>query len=182
MKQIIRQQIKERLESIPKNPQVNKELLLVLQPLLDRATTIAIYHAHDLELNLCEVIAYSLDKGKRLYQPISYRETKHMLLMQYDPNYTNIFSDSGFVPANAYQWYNLDLILLPLIAADNLGARLGRGGGYYDTTLAEVINQVKRPILCGVGFDLQLIADPIPKNEWDIHLDYFASEQRFIKF
>jgi 5-formyltetrahydrofolate cyclo-ligase len=182
MKQIIRDQIKTQLktQSAIANEEAAKKLLVQLKPLLDTAAQIAVYHAHSCELHLSHVIDYCLSTEKHLYQPLSYRHAKHMLLTKYDANYPHIFSDKEFAPQNCYEWYNLDLILLPLIAVDKRGFRLGKGGGYYDTTLKDIH---KKPglILCGIGFDSQLI-EHIPNDDWDIRLDYFVSEKQLLKF
>jgi 5-formyltetrahydrofolate cyclo-ligase len=66
-----------------------------------------------------------------------------------------------------------DLILVPLIAIDARGTRLGRGKGHYDRGLVALRKTQAR--LIGVGWQLQLIAEPIPTDEWDVPLDAFAS-------
>ncbi|HLX55041.1 MAG TPA: 5-formyltetrahydrofolate cyclo-ligase [Aquella sp.] len=183
MKQPIRDQIKLQLKTytVKVREDAANNLLINLKPLLDNASTIAVYHAHGYELNLNNVIDYCVSNEKKLYQPLSYKHSKHMVLTKYNANYPQIFSEKEFVPETCFEWYNLDLILLPLIAVDKLGFRLGKGGGYYDTTLMDMQNNTSGPILCGVGFDSQLI-EHVPKNDWDTQLDYFASEKQLIKF
>ncbi|WP_308516616.1 5-formyltetrahydrofolate cyclo-ligase [Sphingomonas flavescens] len=66
-----------------------------------------------------------------------------------------------------------DLILIPLIAIDASGTRLGRGKGHYDRALVRLKKSGAR--LIGVGWSMQRIADIIPADEWDIPLDAFAS-------
>ena len=68
-----------------------------------------------------------------------------------------------------------DLILVPLIAVDGDGARLGRGKGHYD----RVIGRLKRAgaRLIGVGWPLQRLDYRIPADPWDVHLDGFASPE-----
>ena len=53
-----------------------------------------------------------------------------------------------------------DLILVPLIAIDGRGTRLGRGKGHYDRALARLRKSGAR--LIGVGWPLQRLADAIP--------------------
>ena len=181
MKHIIRDQIKAQLKTLVEKENSAKMLLKYLQPLLENASTIAVYHATVNELNLKDVISYCISQNKQLYQPVSYKSTRNMQLMKFEVSNTDIFSPEEFVPKNGSEWYNLDLILLPLVAVDKNGYRLGKGGGYYDATLANIMQNSKRPILCGVGFDCQLI-EHIPKNEWDIRLDYFVSDKQLLKF
>lgn len=183
MKHIIRNQIKEelRLISHATADSLSYAVLGQVRPLLDRANAIGVYHACSYELSLSNVIDYCLSSGKKLYQPVTYKKSRLMLLEPYDLNKSAIFSPEEFIPKHDYEWYNLDLILLPLIAASKTGYRLGKGGGYYDTTLASILGLDTRPILCGVGFDLQFV-DNIPADDWDIKLDYFASELQLVKF
>lgn len=158
------------------------KVLDYLKPLLDKANSIAIYHAHGFELNLFSVIDYSLKNNKKLFVPVSYRHRQEMLLTKYNATQTDIFMPDLFVPPDPiWKWYNLDLVLLPLVAVNHNGVRLGKGGGYYDVTLADVVKREQRPILCGVGYDCQLLND-MSVDSWDIRLDYFASEKELKKF
>jgi 5-formyltetrahydrofolate cyclo-ligase len=69
-----------------------------------------------------------------------------------------------------------DLILVPLIAVDGRGTRLGRGKGHYDRVLGPLRRKGTR--LIGVGWPFQRLADEIPRDEWDIPLEAFASPAR----
>jgi 5-formyltetrahydrofolate cyclo-ligase len=66
-----------------------------------------------------------------------------------------------------------DLILVPLIAIDGCGTRLGRGKGHYDRALVRLRKSGAR--LVGVGWPLQRLTETIPADDWDIPLDAFAS-------
>jgi 5-formyltetrahydrofolate cyclo-ligase len=68
-----------------------------------------------------------------------------------------------------------DLILVPLIAVDGRGTRLGRGKGHYDRVLAPLRRMGTR--LIGVGWTLQRIKDEIPRDPWDVPMDGFASPE-----
>lgn len=65
-----------------------------------------------------------------------------------------------------------DVVLLPLVAFDAAGYRLGYGGGYFDRTLAAC---VPRPLAIGVGFDLCAVPDIHPEAH-DIPLDLIVTE------
>jgi 5,10-methenyltetrahydrofolate synthetase len=65
-----------------------------------------------------------------------------------------------------------DVILLPLVAFDESGYRLGYGGGYFDRTLASL---TPRPIGIGVGFELARI-DTVRPTAYDIPLDVIVTE------
>lgn len=66
-----------------------------------------------------------------------------------------------------------DLVLVPLIAIDPRGSRLGRGKGHYDRALGRLKRAGSR--LIGVGWALQLLEDDFPADPWDVPLDAFAS-------
>ena len=68
-----------------------------------------------------------------------------------------------------------DLILVPLIAIDRNGTRLGRGKGHYDRALIRLKKSGAR--LVGVGWPLQRLDETIPADEWDVPLDAFASPE-----
>lgn len=65
-----------------------------------------------------------------------------------------------------------DIVLLPLLAFDAHGFRLGYGGGYFDRTLAAM---VPRPRAIGVGFELGRVADIGPQPH-DVRLDAVVTE------
>jgi 5-formyltetrahydrofolate cyclo-ligase len=66
-----------------------------------------------------------------------------------------------------------DLILVPLIAVDGRGTRLGRGRGHYDRVLARLRRSGAR--LVGVGWPIQRLTEDIPHDPWDVPLHAFAT-------
>ena len=76
-------------------------------------------------------------------------------------------------PARRHPVVEPDLVLVPLIAIDRRGTRLGRGKGHYDRALIHLKKTGAR--LVGVGWPLQRLSDTIPADEWDIPLNGFAS-------
>jgi 5-formyltetrahydrofolate cyclo-ligase len=76
-------------------------------------------------------------------------------------------------PAKRHPVVKPDLVLVPLIAVDGHGTRLGRGKGHYDRALATLKKSGAR--LIGVGWPIQRLTETIPHDPWDIPLDAFAS-------
>jgi 5-formyltetrahydrofolate cyclo-ligase len=76
-------------------------------------------------------------------------------------------------PAKRHPVVQPDLVLVPLIAVDGSGTRLGRGKGHYDRALVSLKKNGAR--LIGVGWSIQRLADAIPTDAWDVPLDAFAS-------
>lgn len=76
---------------------------------------------------------------------------------------------------------DMDVILLPLLAFDRSGRRLGTGGGWYDTSLAWLRDAPRpaTPLLVGVGYAFQEV-DAVPPEPWDVDLDYIATDAELI--
>lgn len=72
----------------------------------------------------------------------------------------------------------LDFVLVPGLAFDRSGNRLGRGAGFYDRFLAD---QSLAAVTCGVGFELQLL-DKLPTDRWDIPLHALVTESTLREF
>ena len=70
-------------------------------------------------------------------------------------------------------------MLLPLVAYDLSGTRLGMGGGYYDRYIDALAH---RPRLIGIAFQVQQSEDALPCEPWDIPLDGVITEQGFYRF
>ena len=69
---------------------------------------------------------------------------------------------------------DLDLVLVPGVAFDGAGRRLGRGAGHYDATLAAL---GPRGRAVGLAFEAQLLAE-VPCEAHDAHLDALVTEAR----
>ena len=78
-------------------------------------------------------------------------------------------------PARRHPVVQPDLVLVPLIAIDGSGTRLGRGKGHYDRALIGLRKSGAR--LIGVGWPMQRLSQTIPGDEWDVPLDGFASPE-----
>ena len=72
---------------------------------------------------------------------------------------------------------NPDWLLVPLLAFDRAGRRLGYGGGYYDRTLAALPGA--KPI--GIAFAGQQV-EAIPEEDFDERLDAVVTETQVIRF
>lgn len=69
-----------------------------------------------------------------------------------------------------------DLLLVPLLAFDARGGRLGYGGGYYDRTLAQLRGDGKGAVLaCGIAFAAQEVVE-VPCEPKDMRLDAVITE------
>ena len=87
-------------------------------------------------------------------------------------------------PVAPHEWFapfQLDLVLVPLLAFDRRGRRLGHGGGYYDRSFAFLKDQVRptEPLLVGVAYDFQEV-EQLDEQPWDVPLDYVATDRELI--
>jgi 5-formyltetrahydrofolate cyclo-ligase len=76
---------------------------------------------------------------------------------------------------------DLDVVLLPLLAFDRHGQRIGYGGGFYDASFAFLCESPRpaRPLLVGIGYAFQA-CDAIEPADWDIRLDFVATDHELI--
>ena len=83
-----------------------------------------------------------------------------------------------FEPIEAMKiaYKNIDLVLVPGIAFDKTGHRIGYGFGYYDKFLKKVPKAIK----IGLCFDFQIV-DKIPHEEHDVPVDFVVTEERVLE-
>ena len=67
----------------------------------------------------------------------------------------------------------VDLIIVPTVACDRAGYRLGYGGGYYDRLLTSPEWQDCPTV--GIVFDFAYL-ESLPSDSWDIKLQYICTE------
>jgi len=77
-------------------------------------------------------------------------------------------------PAPEAQVVDPDILLVPLLAFDQAGYRLGYGGGFYDRSL-EALRQRKSVLAVGVAFEGQRV-DAVPRGPHDQPLDWVVTE------
>lgn len=67
----------------------------------------------------------------------------------------------------------IELIIVPAVAYDRRGNRVGRGKGYYDRLLSDTT-----ATKIGVGYDFQLIEEDIPAEQHDVAVDIVITDRR----
>jgi 5-formyltetrahydrofolate cyclo-ligase len=150
-----------------------------------RASRIAFYFAQGNEANLELLMQDAWAKRKQVYLPVlglRYSGQLWFVPCEADtPLYKNRFGIAEPVHtshARRTQLRSLDIILMPLVAFDHAGNRLGMGGGFYDKTLASLhagCTSWSRPKRIGIAYDLQGV-DTIPGEQWDVPLDGVVTE------
>lgn len=81
-------------------------------------------------------------------------------------------------PENLVLEDKIDVIVVPLVAFDNKGNRMGMGGGYYDRMLKKVR---KDCLVIGVAYEFQQV-DELLVEEWDMPMDIVITEKNCYEF
>ena len=84
-------------------------------------------------------------------------------------------ADGEHIGVDAFDW-----VLMPTVAFDHQGHRVGMGGGYYDRALSGV-NGKDRPLRIGIAFSSQQV-DNIAARHWDIPLHAVVTEKGWFTF
>ena len=184
MKAALRETVRGRLRRIPPDIRADASdracALLERQPVWRTARAILFYAPLPEEVDLWRLAGDALGAGKLVALPRFDAETNgyvagHIEDLERDMR-TGRFGirepedRCAVVPLN-----RLDLILVPGVAFDPRGRRLGRGKGFYDQLLAHV-----RGTTCGVAFDEQIVAE-IPVEPHDVELDCILTPTRWIQ-
>lgn len=141
------------------------------------ASHVALYLANDGELDLLPAMAHPRLHLSNLYLPwLDPLRRGHLRFRLWQPHHPMRPNQYGIAePALALRaraLWALDVILLPAVAFDRAGHRMGMGGGYYDRTLADLQRRPRRPRLVAVGYDFQCMEEGVlPLAPWDQPVD-----------
>ncbi len=117
------------------------------------------------------------DASRRAALPVIEAEAAPMRFRAWGPDADMTTGRFGIHIPAAGEWLHPDLFLMPVVAVDAAGYRLGYGGGYFDRTLSAMN---PRAIAIGVGFAFQQV-DTIAPQAWDEPLDWVVTEAGAIK-
>ncbi len=70
---------------------------------------------------------------------------------------------------------NVEILVVPGLAFDESGNRLGRGMGYFD----RILRDARRPVV-GLAYDFQVVKE-IPAETYDVRVDFIVTETRTLK-
>ena len=151
-----------------------------------RARNVACYLANDGEMDLAPVVTWLRKAGTQVLLPALHGGALWFLPFDADTRLTpNRFGiPEPHVPAHTRcRARHLDLVLMPLVAFDAAGNRLGMGGGYYDRTFAYLRSRSvwKRPLLIGIAYEFQRLPS-LPRRPWDVPVHAVATEKHLYRF
>ena len=153
----------------------NEELIELSKPVIEavladhhfvNANTVLLYHSLDDEVYTPKLITTALKMGKRVLLPVVISKTE-MEIREYLPTTTLELSEDFHIlepKGNAFTDYgSIGCAIIPVMAFDAEGHRLGRGRGYYDRFLSQTENVFK----LGICFPFQLL-DNVPCEATDV--------------
>lgn len=147
-------------------------------------TVLAAYWPKAEEFNTGHIIEEVLRRSAVLALPVVEKDTKILKFVRWDGTATLVAGAFGVMqPENVGESEGLepDVVVVPLLAFDRRGYRLGYGGGYYDATLSML--RGKREILAvGVGYAQQACLFNLPIDAHDQRLDMVVTPQQVLRF
>lgn len=150
----------------------------VRSPLMCRAQRIALFIAADGEPDLSGLAQRLFVLNKTLALPVV-RNGADMDFYRYDPAAPLIPNRYGIgEPPRAARYLDtrsIDVMLMPLVAFDDAGNRLGMGAGFYDRHIKQ-LPMTLRPRLVGVAHEVQRCPERLPSAHWDMPLDAVLTE------
>ncbi len=163
-KEVLREKILKKLREQREESRQKKSLEIKRQLFLERqflqADTVMFYISKDGEVDTEQMIRDALKMGKKVVVPLTLVKEKKIIpseLKDYDKEL-----EKG--PFGIYQpglkfirkktLKDIDLVIVPGVAFDRSGNRLGRGGGYFDRFLAKL--KKKNVPMFGLAFDFQI--------------------------
>lgn len=181
-KNALRSEFRQKRDLFNKNLMTKLNDLLYNRIIIDKrfveAKTIMTYVSMGSEADTHRLINYSLSIGKKVSVPVVVRGTK-TLEISYINSMDDLLAGSyeilepkKFVKCNNE---NIDLIIVPALAFDLNGHRIGYGAGFYDSLLATT-NAVKM----GIGYDFCITQNTFPQK-YDINMDCILTDERTIE-
>ena len=142
------------------------------------ADTVLIYAPIGSEVNVNKIAHRAFEARKKVAFPVCNTET-HEMTFRYVSSLDELTAGSYSIPeppadSEIFSYNPHTLCIVPALAFDKSGFRLGYGGGYYDRFLKNFDG-----ISLGVAYDAQ-IADDLPRGIYDMHVDIIVTERRKI--
>jgi 5-formyltetrahydrofolate cyclo-ligase len=180
-KQALRDAVKQRRGAISEDEITKKSarICAYLLELIDGCDPVMAYVSKPPEVDTHPFIRDLLREGRRVVVPIIEKETR-TLRLSYLRDTTLLVKSTFHVPEPIgneipAQASDIQTVIIPLLAFDRRGNRLGYGAGYYDRFLAQ--NPGVKKI--GVAFSCQE-TDSVPRDENDVRIDIVVTEDEVI--
>ena len=162
-------------EIFEKNKKIEERLFGLEQ--YRKSKIVMFFVSFNSEVDTHEMIKKSLKNKTVVVPKVANNEIEPSIILDFD----NLVSSGKFgilepIEAMKIAYKNIDLVLVPGIAFDLNGHRVGYGFGYYDRFLRKVPKAVK----IGLCFDFQVV-DKIPREQHDVPVDLIVTEERVVE-
>ena len=175
----LRQQLKTKRKQVDKFQQQSSSSQILHRlrhfPQLQQAKRVGIYLHPFGEIQTQQMIEYCFAQHKQVYLPMicSMNQQLQWVKISKQQYRNKRFSHHPLgmqepMASRAMHVSKLDVLIMPLLACDVYGTRIGMGGGFYDKTLASAPN---KPLRLGIAHDFQLVQEQLPRQVWDQPLD-----------
>ena len=170
-----RERRREFIESLERDERDALELALAdnLQPLIAMSRVIGAYRPLPSEISPLPAMEIAEKGGAIVAYPAFSDHQSSFRFLAGEP--TEAGPWACFQPPLDAPEVFPDLVLVPLVAIDPHGTRLGQGKGHYDRVLGRL--REHGALLIGIGWHVQKLDGEIPRDSWDIPLDGFASPE-----
>ncbi|MFD2114832.1 5-formyltetrahydrofolate cyclo-ligase [Paenibacillus yanchengensis] len=183
-KQTIREQVKQARKRVTVANRLswsNAANIHIIDWLREQTyTSILVYSALPLELNLTGTITWCWRNAINVYMPKT-NPSEHTFTI-YEVGSLDELQSGAMGIQEPYLQQRLannvipDVIIVPGVAFDRQGGRLGYGAGYYDRWIA-ANGQKHKPVIIGAAFEQQLVSH-IPMEEHDFPMDMLVTEYK----
>ena len=180
MKKSLKQSVLEKRNSLAQDEILEKSTLikekLFSLEQYKKSKIIMFYVSFNSEVNTHDMIREAL-KNKIIVVPkVQFNEIEPSVIIDFDNLIASKFGILEPIEIMKIAYKNIGLVLVPGIAFDKEGHRLGYGLGFYDKFLAKVPKAIK----VGLAFDFQVV-DRLPREEHDVPVDFIVTEKRVIE-
>jgi 5-formyltetrahydrofolate cyclo-ligase len=170
-------------ERLARNQAINEAVMRLVHN--EEPATVAAYFSFDGEPDLAPALREMAADGVRLAMPVV-RDAPGKAIIVF-----HAWHPDGSTQNNCYgirepegtplvQMTGIDMVLVPLVAWDREGRRLGMGASYYDR-MFQPFAALDAPRRIGVAYDCQEV-EKIPGDPWDVPLHGLVSESGLIDF
>jgi len=142
---------------------------------------IAGYRAIRGELVIAEAMAQLAARGNALCLPVVQAPGKPLAFHAWKPGEILEKGHYGVEVPAAAALVTPTIVLVPLVAFDRAGHRLGYGAGYYDRTIESLRQAGNAVQMIGIGYGLQEVPHVAPESH-DQKLDVVVTEKEILRF
>ena len=132
---------------------------------------IAAYCPKGKEFDALGVLEVALEQGFKTALPVIEKDTRVLKFVEWNKQTAMKANKYGIEEPAAGETLKPDIVIVPFLAFDRRGTRLGQGGGYYDATLA-ILRAEKEILTVGMGYSQQAVLFNLPREEHDEPLDW----------